>query len=58
MLEAGNVSPSVLRYMLRPFIPDNIEISSDDIRNFRARALSLRSKGLSLATEPFDFQGP
>jgi hypothetical protein len=51
MLEAGNISPAVLRYMLRPFIPDNVEISSDDIRNFRARALGLRSKGVSLASD-------
>jgi hypothetical protein len=51
MLEAGSISPAVLWYMLRPFIPDNIEISSDDIHNFRAHALGLHSKSASLATD-------
>jgi hypothetical protein len=51
VIESGPQTAAGIRNLLRPRIPDNVEISPSDVHNLRLRCLSLRVKGVKLASD-------
>jgi hypothetical protein len=51
VIESGPQTAAGICNLLRPWIPDNVEISAADIHNIRLRCLALRVKGVKLASD-------